>query len=457
MAVRPYAGQWLHGFTQVRLPAKGTADLELVLAYGHWGGVAAASHAQLCLLGWGSNQLWDESAMGSWGESICYEPDCVQAKAAILDVRPLMVTSMGGGKPFQWTRNVGGGDFFRLFGSDGSIMPHGAMKTAYERYGPCLTEVTYAGRIGTGIDHAETVSLARTDDIVRGTYRIRMDVKEPVAFSRLVLFQIGADTYSYARERKLAVGDATGMVREWPSQWGGDTYRTDPIELPGAGAWASLHEADPADEEKAGGLANRGIVIREWRAVLGGREARPWVAEHGTGARGTGTSTIDIVPPPGLSRLEPGDFVEAVIEHLVIPATLADYYGPNAGLRSALATNQNTWKMVHREAVGNTRRVSMQKGRLERLHPDVRVAAEDGRAEFTISGGLGYAPITVTGLPTHRGGPLMVDGVPCDQSVHGNDFWQTDFDPESGTWSRTVTVPFPEGADHAIRFEAASP
>jgi hypothetical protein len=58
---------------------------------------------------------------------------------------------------------------------------------------------------------------------------------------------------------------------------------------------------------------------------------------------------------------------------------------------------------------------------------------------------------------THRGGPLAVDGVPCDQSVHGNDFWQTDRDAESGTWSRTVTLPLPEGADHVIRFEAAAP
>ena len=452
-----YAGAWFHGFTQLRLPAQATVTLELTLAFAHWGGVPAASHAQLCLIGWGSNQLWDESAMGSWGESICYEPDQVQAKCSILDVRPVMVTSVGHEPAWGWTNNVGGGDFFRLFDREGRRVPHGRMKTAYERQGPCLTEVTYAGEVGPAIEHAETVSLARTDDIARGVYSVRMDVKQPVEFSRLVLFQIGADTYSYTGERKMALGDVTGVVREWATQWGGDVYRTQPLECTGTTPWVSLHEAVRRPGVDRGALANRGVVIREWRARLGGKEARPWVAEHGTVVGTAPTSTIDVVPPPDVTRLEAGDFVEATIEHLVIPQAVGDYYGPNEPLRAALATMQDTWRMVHREAVGNARRVEVGKGRLERLHPDVRVAAEDGRAEFTLRGGLGYVPITVTGLPTHRGGPLTVDGVPCDQSVHGNDFWQTDFDPESGTWSRTVTVPLPEGADHAIRFDSASP
>ena len=98
-----YAGLWFHGFSQVRLPPQAKVELELTIAYGHWGGVAAASHAQLCLIGWGSNQLWDQSALGSWGESICYEPDQVQAQCSVLDVRPVMVrrwppTSPGSGR-----------------------------------------------------------------------------------------------------------------------------------------------------------------------------------------------------------------------------------------------------------------------------------------------------------------------------------------------------------------------
>ena len=58
-----YASQWFHGISRVRLPAKAHIELELTLAYGHWGGVPAASHSQLSLIGWGSNQLWDQSAL----------------------------------------------------------------------------------------------------------------------------------------------------------------------------------------------------------------------------------------------------------------------------------------------------------------------------------------------------------------------------------------------------------
>ena len=453
----PYEGTWFHGFTQLRLPAETTVDVELTLAFAHWGGVPAASHAQLCLIGWGANQLWDESAMGSWGESICYEPDQIQAGCSMLDVRPLMVTSMGNDPAWGWTNNVGGGDFFRLFDRSGRRVPHGRMKTAYERQGPCLTEVTYAGQVGEGIEHAETVRLARTDDIVRGVYSVRMDVKQPVDFSRLVLFQIGADTYSYTGERKMAVGNVTGPVREWDTQWGGDIYRTQPRECTGMVPWVSLHEAVRRPRADKGAWANRGIVIREWRARLGGKDAQPWVAERGAVVGGTATSTIDIVPPPDVTQLVAGDFVEATIEHLVLPQAAADYYGPNEPLRAALATMHDSWRLVHREAVGNTRRVEVRKGRLIRLHPDVRVVAEDGRAEFTITGGLGYVPITITGLPTYRGGGFTIDGIPCDQAVHGNDFWQTDFDPETGTWSQTVTVPLSESADHTIRFGATVP
>ena len=453
----PYEGTWFHGFTQLRLPAETAVEVELTLAFAHWGGVPAASHAQLCLVGWGSNQLWDESAMGSWGESICYEPDQVQAGCSILDVRPVMVTSMGPDRAWGWTNNVGGGDFFRLFDPAGRRVPHGRMKTAYEKQGPCLTEVTYAGEAGSGVEHAEMVSLSRTDDIVRGVYRVRMDVTQPVDFSRLVLFQIGADTYSYTGERKMAVGDATGLVREWDTQWGGDEYRTQALECAGTTPWVSLHQAVRRPSADKGAWANRGVVIREWKARLGGKDARPWVAERGAVVGGAATSTLDIVPPPDVTRLLPGDFVEATIEHLVLPQAATDYYGPNEPLRAALATMQDTWRLVHREAVGNTRRVEVQQGRLERLHPDVRVAAEKGCAEFTILGGLGYVPITVTGLPTHRGGGFTVDGVPCDQAVHGNDFWQTDFDPVSRTWSQTVTVPLSADADHTIQFTVFAP
>ena len=447
-----HAGQWFHGISQVRLPAKANIELELTLGYGHWGGVAAASHAQLSLIGWGSNQLWDQSALGSWGESICFEPDQAQRQCTITDVRPLMVRSMGQGKPWGWTANVGGGDFLRLFSPSGERVFPTAMCTTYHKQGPCLTEVTYAGRLGTGMTHSTTVSLARTDDLLRGVYRLRLDVTTATEFSRFVLFQTGADTYNSITEGKMALGNESGLIKEWNTQWGGDTYRTAPMECSGGIPWVAMQEAVARDDAAGGALANRGIVIRSWKALIGGKAAAPWIAEHGVTRHRQESSTLDLVAPPGVTRLEAGDFIEATIEHLIVPQFAKDYYGPNEALRTALSKDENTWRMVHREATGNDRAVTVSAGELVHRFPDIRVRAQAGQAVFQVTGGLGYVPITITGLDSHAGYTLTVDGKPVDQSVHGNDFWQTDYDAAGGTWSRTYNVPLSATGSHQIRF-----
>ncbi len=447
-----YADQWFHGISQVRLPAGANIELELTLAYGHWGGVAAASHAQLCLIGWGSNQLWDQSALGSWGETICYEPDQAQAHCTITDVRAVMLRSVGDGKLWGWTSNVGGGDFLRFFDPAGERVPHSAMRTTYHKQGPCLTEVTYAGRLGTGITHATTASLARTDDVVRGIYRLRFDVTKATDFSRFVLFQIGADTYTSTSERKLALGNESGLLKEWNTQWGGNTYRTTPLECTGRVPWISLHEGELRARQNNGAGANRGIVIRAWKARLGGKDAAPWIAEHGVTLRNEDASTLDFVPPPGVTRFEPGDFIEATLEHILMPQSAADYYGPNEALRTALTKDANTWRMIQREAVGNDRRIEMKHGTLLRTHPAITLSTADDQAEFTLSGGPGYVPITFTGLTSSRGYTLMVDGKPLNQSIHGNDFWQTDYDAKAKTWSQTYNLQINAEKPHVLRF-----
>ena len=450
-----YGEQWFHGFSQVRLPADSTIELELDLVYGHYGGVAAASHAQLCLIGWGSNQLWEESALGAWGESICYEPDEAQARTTITDVRPLMVRSMSNNQEWSWTHNVGGGDFSRLFDAAGRRIFPARMKAVYRRQCPVLTEVVHAGRTG-GIEHRTTVSLQRSDDLLRGIYRLQLEVKEPTDFSRFVFFQVGADSYNYTAERRMALGNEAGLTREWQTQWGGNTYRTEPLECTGRIPWLSLHEAVPRTNGRPGAWANRGIVIRSWHARLGGREAAPWAAEHGVKVGGTDTSTIDLVPPPGLTRLLPGDFVDAVVEHVIIPQSAADYYGPNEALRAALARDADTWRMIHREAVGNDRQVEVTVGTLEGLFPAVRIRAEGDRAEFSLTGGLGYVPLTITGLPSSAG-PVLQRREPggewaaIDQSVHGNDYWQTDYDAATHSWEITYSVPSDSVADQPVR------
>jgi hypothetical protein len=316
--------------------------------------------------------------------------------------------------------------------------------------------VTYAGRTGRAIEQSATVSIARTDDVLRGIYRLRMDVKEAMNFSRFVLFQMGADTYSYTGERKIALGNEDGLLREWSTQWGGNTYRTKPAACTGRVPWISLHEAvSRARPTEHGAWANRGLVIRAWDARLGGKKAAPWIAERGVKAHGRDTSTIDIVPPPRITSLNRGDFVEATIEHIIVPQFVNDYFGPSESLRTALGKWENTWRMIHREATGNDRSVKAKTGKLERLYPDVRIQTSNDRAEFTLAGGLGYVPITFTGLTAHKGYILMLDGQRIDQSIHGNDYWQTDYDPSKRCWTQTFNIPISPGRIHSVRFKKA--
>ena len=437
-----YTNAWFHGVTQLRLPPQSDLELELTVSYGHWGGVPAASHAQLSLIGWGSNQLWEQSAIGAWGESLCYEPSQVQADCTITDVRPLMVSEPGEKNHWKWTNNVGGGDFFRLFDKEGKRMPHKAMQAVRHKLGPCLTEVTYGGKIYPGLCHSSTVSLGRSDDIVRGTFRLIMNVYEPIEFSRFVIFQAGADTYNYTAEKKLAIGNETGMIREWDAEWGGDTYRTEPVECVGRIPWVSMCQAEKRGHILPGTWANRGLIVRSWKARLGGKEAAPWVAERGTNLRDMEFSTMDFVPPPGVTRLEPGDYVEATIEYVVHPQAAEEYYGPNRQLKSALQKLANSWKMVYREAVSrHIIKADVQQGQVAQYSPDVVVQTLNGNADLTLTGGMGYTPVTFMGLPSHDQAKLLVNGKPLDQSVHGNDFWQTDYDSATQSWSRTYNIP----------------
>jgi hypothetical protein len=153
---------------------------------------------------------------------------------------------------------------------------------------------------------------------------------------------------------------------------------------------------------------------------------------------------IDLLPPPSVTELLPGDYVEAEIVHVVMPQFAADYYGPNDNLRQALMKDENTWKMIYREAIGNHLEVKVTRGgELQRSYP-IHIRSRGGTVAFTVTGGLAYVPITISGLDDYRGFRLQqrVDGTwtELDQSWHGKDYWQTDFDPQTQRWELTYSL-----------------
>jgi len=99
--------------------------------------------------------------------------------------------------------------------------------------------------------------------------------------------------------------------------------------------------------------------------------------------------------------------------------------------------------MIYRETLGNDLEIAASKGTLSRQRPTM-IQAAGNQADFTITGGFGYVPVTIAGLTDSREPVLEVrDGDTwkvVDQAVHGRDFWQCDVDPQTRTCQVTYSV-----------------
>ena len=447
----PHEGTWFHGCAWVRVPPRARRDLVLHMIHARWGGVFAASHAQLCLVGWGHNQFWEQAAVGSFGESICFEPGRVQRRCFITDVRPFLTLSRSpDAKPWGWAENAGGGDCLAWIDPDGAHRGTRRTRLDTRAPGPLLTdfrcdEETRGGEIVSQMAFA----VPAATDHLRTFVRLRHDVKQPVRWRRLDFFQLGADFYNEVPSRRVAVGDAAGVRDEWEPRRGGNVPDRTGIPLTGDAAWVSAHGVERAALGDGRAAAGRGLIVRAWRAVLGGRPAAPYLSsfarEWGSGNHRT---VISLTPPPDVAELLPGDFVEAELELVVFPANAAAWHGADEVFRAALVRDADTWRPVHREAAGNALRPQVRRGSLTRSLPVV--VAVDGRQEGEVrfDGGLGHVPVTFTGLDRPAGHRLLVNGRPADHR-------QTDWDAAAQRWQCTVAVAPSEARPVEVRIEPA--
>lgn len=443
-----FRGTWYHGLSMITIPANSTITLEYTSVNSLWGGVPAASHAQLCLIGWGNNQQWDQSAIGAWGENITYEPDLDQASAPVLDFRALLVKNPSGRK-WGWSGNIGGADIFNYTKTDGNRGWHSRIRTQYKRYSPNYTEVTYAGIMDDeSMDFEYTASVGRSDDITRGIYKLKLKVLENTSFNDFVVFQAAAATYHFASSNTMAWGNEDGLKEEWASTIGGESrYITAKKIAEGKVPWFSFSDGQfSTPHQTRFSPANRGFVIREWKARINGKDdIPPWFAEYNTssGNHGGPSNLVNIIPPEGCTSFQAGDYIEAEIELFIVPIFADEYYGPNKNFSEALSTKANSWALVYREAIGNDLQVEVSSGTLVDQYP-IEIIAENNQARFSVSGGLGYVPLTISGVENYQNPELFrkIDGSwqKIDQSVHGNDFWQSEYRAESGTWDISYNV-----------------
>jgi hypothetical protein len=284
------------------------------------------------------------------------------------------------------------------------------------------------------------VQTPRGDDLNRAYHRVRYEVLEDMPFSRLAFYQLGADHYNDHQFTTIARGNAEGLIEEWTTERGGKRYLREAMPCAGEAPWFALLGGIRSPQFEKGAWADRAIVLRAWEARLGGEaQAMPFAAVYGT-ENGVPSANIELAPPPGITMLKRGDFVEAEIELLVLPQHAKDYHGPNARFRDALEKHAGDWRLPWMLARGNRLDITVKRGTLTRNLPVEIQVDRRQRGECTIRGGIGHIPITFTGLKSPTGHRLEVNGEALNQSIHGNDFWQATCDDATGTYALTYNL-----------------
>lgn len=446
-------GSWNRFATVVDMPPRSEWSGEAVFSHALWGGIPQATYYYLSLYGWGYYTFWDVAIQGSFGESLCYSLESF-ADSDIADLRPLYVTSYDSFRkpPYEWTPNLGGANYlhYKVDGRKQYLNTRRVMPVP----GPGLTHTEFHGRSeDEKIAFAIQVEHPRTDDINRAYHHIRYDVLEDMEFSQLAFFQLGTTAYDFLKPGAIAWGDRYGLQKEVDfkadeSPLGVVDYFLTGIEFEGnAPWWVSQHQAAATDsrgDQGQLGVASRGMVVREWSAVLNGQQVeRPSISLFGTHHRAPGM-LAELGVPEGLTRLKKGDYVEMLLEVVLVPKYPEHYLGTNEALKRSLPGTADTWKALHRQAVGNEIEIAVSTGTLQRRYPpEIKVDAS-GAAEFEISGGLAYLPVTLTGVESPRGSTLyeISEGASrkVDQSDHGNDFWQAAFDRDLARYRITFNI-----------------
>lgn len=441
----PYAGPWMHGRAWLNVPANSRVALRYGTTFARWGGLPTASLAQMSLVGWGNNGFWTQFALGAFGESFCFQPARTMRRALLADFRPIFQRGFAKGERWAWTGNVGGGDTMVRHDASGRYVPFKRNVVRYASHGPNLAHLVYdeVSADAAVRSHVE-VLVPRTDDCVRVFLRVRYDVLRRAAFSRLTLFQLGADFYNEVDAPLIAWGNAAGLGAEHQPKLKNGERLLPTWDAHGEQPWISLHGEPRADAEHSG-QASRGLIVREWQAVLGGKNvAAPHFAAVSSRVA-TPRLAAEIVAPPDLTTLEPGDRVDMLIEMLAMPLTAERYYGPDDALRAALATDANTWKMIHREARANRPVLQVEGGPAVPGWPLTLPIGTEREVSFTLRGGLGWTPLRLTGLAsadatelfraTPAGRERVVQGDPARA------FWQSEYDTATGRWTTTYNLP----------------
>ena len=443
-------GSYLMAYTM--LPAEKNATYILRIAYGFYGELPSASHAQLSLVGYGkdgvsgNNGRWDQLAIGCWGETICFDMDMSCVDIAITDIRMLMARNGLRGRKWKWTDAGWGGDWLNIKDDNQKKYFMNGIKTAYLSHGPCLTDVKHEGYYGMNkeIDFKARIQTLRTDDYSRSFQKFSYEFTQDVSAEKIWLFKLGR-THRHTTP-KLVYGNIDGLIKQHdvPDDLKDNQIFLKNTKLTGPGPWWVALTGAKKSSGKDWGTGYKALIVRGYKIVAGGNTYTNPTIRGPVFKSSPNNIDIELLPPDGVTDFKKGDSIELDLELITLHRTADDYYGPNEAYRKHLTGNPNSWKTSHREAEGNDLKVSVTGGKVLNNYP-VAIQADSPEVTVMIKGGVGAVPISFEGLKSASGYNLyqLVNGkrIKLDQSVHGNDFWQTDYDALADSYKITYNVP----------------
>lgn len=444
-------GAWIHTSISLKVPAKSQHNYSYEIVHANFNGVPAASVAQLSLVGWGGNGFWLQAALGNWSEHFCFQPGRALRRSMITDMRPLFQKGMknnSNNNGYDWTSNVGGGDIGLLHDENGRYIQWKQAKTEFHSLGPILSEVSVTEI--TSDDSAtlrSTFMMPRSDDLNRNYIKLEFEVLKPFAISRFALFQFGTDYYASGHSLSVKYGKGNTMIEKPKSlraMQSSQKIKSASAPWRGNAPWALLPaELNPNDLRI--GYANRAVILRDFSATISGKNLNnAWLHSYEVSDKNeSGNVNIELGINPQIKKLMPGDIINATVEVLTLPASADFYVGNDATIKKVINSSNGIQALTINEAINNQVTITKIDGtKLVSTLPELTYA--DAIRGFSVSGGQGWYPIKVTGLPRPTSvywvEEINTNYVPLgksfDEEVEGQWNWQAD----TNTWNSVLSL-----------------
>lgn len=451
-------GKWSHLYSYIRLKPHTKYEGEFVCVYENWGTAPAVSHAQLSLVGWGGYDIWEQLAVGSHGENICFQADTSsQGVSFINDIRPLYTRGRHGGfRSYDWSDNVGGGELLVYYDKDGNRVEFTEILRDFKEQCPVLSEADYKLKTKDGkIAASLIINNVRTDDVLKIYFNVEYFFLEDTEYKRLALFQYDTERYQANLFRKLAHGEGSRILeeinfKEDETQKNGYNSNYESCRAAGKESWFYFYDLpekrkggwDQLPENKQtlaeGKNATVLFILREYEAKINGTDSEARYSIRQCYSSDILHQSVEINPWSAEGKIAAGSSIAMCLELICLPSDIQQYYG-NCSYLLRDGEKLDTPECAIYQVEGDRLQVLPKIGKLKRVYPLV-FECEDDACSFILQGGLGYVPMRFENLQGYSGYSLYRNGKKVDQSVCGNDFWQT-YRDENGTYALSFSVP----------------